>query len=132
FALQFGLDQVGIFVVAVYILNYVLVSRGLSKGIEWFCKWALPALMVIALVIVARVLTLGTPDPAKPDQNVNYALGYMWNPAKPVVERRVDDRWIVAETLASPDLIPARQARLATDGSERIRTPSALANLSNP
>jgi SNF family Na+-dependent transporter len=26
------------------------------------------------------VLTLGTPDPAKPDQNVVNGLGFMWNP----------------------------------------------------
>ncbi|MCI0358599.1 MAG: sodium:calcium symporter, partial [Planctomycetaceae bacterium] len=32
------------------------------------------------LVVLARVLTLGTPDPAKPDQNVINGLGFMWNP----------------------------------------------------
>jgi SNF family Na+-dependent transporter len=30
--------------------------------------------------VLIRVLTLGTPDPAKPDQNVLNGLGYMWNP----------------------------------------------------
>ncbi len=68
-----------------YVLNFVLIYRGLSKGIEAFCKWALPALVVAALFILARVLTLGTPDPALPEQNVINALGFMWNP-KPIGE----------------------------------------------
>ena len=68
-----------------YALNFLLIYRGLSKGIEAFCKWALPALVVAALFILARVLTLGTPDPALPEQNVVNALGFMWNP-KPIGE----------------------------------------------
>ncbi len=35
---------------------------------------------VCATVVLVRVLTLGTPDPALPDQNVANGLGYMWNP----------------------------------------------------
>ncbi len=60
--------------------NLWLVYRGLSKGIERFCAWAMPALVLCALVVLARVLTLGTPDPNKPDLNVTSALGFMWNP----------------------------------------------------
>jgi NSS family neurotransmitter:Na+ symporter len=63
-----------------YTLNFVLIYRGLSRGIEAFCKWAMPALIVAALVILVRILTLGTPDPNLPDQNVLNALGFMWNP----------------------------------------------------
>ncbi len=62
-----------------FVVNFVLIYRGLSKGIEWFCKWAMPALVVCALIVLVRVLTLGTPDPAKPDLNVINGLGYMWN-----------------------------------------------------
>lgn len=68
------------FLVVCFILNFVLIYRGLSKGIEWCCSWAMPALIVCALIVLARVLTLGTPDPAKPDQNVLNGLGFMWNP----------------------------------------------------
>ena len=35
---------------------------------------------VCALVVLIRVLTLGTPDPMNPEQNVINGLGYMWNP----------------------------------------------------
>lgn len=68
------------FLVVCFVINFVLIYRGLTKGIEWFCKWAMPALVVCALIIVVRVLTLGTPDPASPDQSVLNGLGYMWNP----------------------------------------------------
>jgi SNF family Na+-dependent transporter len=69
--------------VVCFVLNFALIYRGLTKGIEWFCSWAMPALVVCALIVLVRVLTLGTPDPALPGQNVDNALGFMWNPAKP-------------------------------------------------
>lgn len=68
------------FLAVCFVVNFVLIYRGLTKGIEWFCKWAMPALIVCALVVLVRVLTLGTPDPAQPDQNVLNGLGFMWNP----------------------------------------------------
>ncbi len=68
------------FLVVCFIVNFVLIYRGLSKGIEWFCKWAMPALLLCAIIVMVRVLTLGTPDAAKPDQNVVNGLGFMWNP----------------------------------------------------
>jgi SNF family Na+-dependent transporter len=61
-------------------LNLLLVHRGLSRGIEAFCRWALPLMALCALVVLARVLTLGTPDPTRPELNVLNGLGYLWNP----------------------------------------------------
>ncbi|MDA1092993.1 MAG: sodium-dependent transporter [Acidobacteria bacterium] len=66
--------------VVVFSVNLWFVFRGLSKGIEKFCTYAMPAMAVCALIVLARVLTLGTPDPAAPDQSVINGLGYMWNP----------------------------------------------------
>ncbi len=66
-----------------FVLNFVLIYRGINKGIEWFCKWAMPALVVCAVIVLVRVLTLGTPDPTKPDQSLLNGLGYMWNPNTP-------------------------------------------------
>jgi SNF family Na+-dependent transporter len=63
-----------------FAVNIWLIYRGISKGIEKFCSWAMPAMALCALVVLVRVLTLGTPDPAQPDQNVVNGLGYMWNP----------------------------------------------------
>jgi neurotransmitter:Na+ symporter, NSS family len=64
----------------VFALNIWLVFRGISKGIEKFVSWAMPAMAVCALIVLIRVLTLGTPDPTLPNQNVINGLGYMWNP----------------------------------------------------
>jgi len=69
------------FLVVCFVINFVLIYRGLTKGIEWFCKWAMPALIICALIVLVRVLTLGTPNPELPEQNVVNGLGYMWNPS---------------------------------------------------
>jgi SNF family Na+-dependent transporter len=61
-------------------INIWLVYRGISKGIEKFVSWAMPTMAVCAFIVLVRVLTLGTPDPALPEQNVINGLGYMWNP----------------------------------------------------
>ena len=61
-------------------LNIFLILRGISKGIEKFVSFAMPLMAVCALVVLIRVLTLGTPDPSLPDQNVMAGLAYMWNP----------------------------------------------------
>ncbi len=68
-----------IFLVICIVLNFFLINRGLTRGIEQFCLWAMPALAVCAVLVLIRVLTLGTPDPAKPDLNVLNGLGQMWN-----------------------------------------------------
>lgn len=60
-------------------LNIWFVYRGLSRGIESFCKWAMPTMALIALVVLVRVLTLPANE-AHPDQNVNTGLAFMWNP----------------------------------------------------
>ncbi len=69
------------FLAATFVANFVIIYRGLSKGIEDFCKWAMPIMAVCALAVLVRVLTLGTPDASKPDQNVMNGLGFMWNPS---------------------------------------------------
>lgn len=75
-----GLHMSVVFWLIVVAINIVLVYRGLSGGIEKFCSFALPAMAVLAVVVLIRVLTLGTPDPALPEQNVVNGLGYLWNP----------------------------------------------------
>ncbi len=84
------------FLVICFVINFVLIYRGLTKGIEWFCKWAMPALIVCALIVLVRVLTLGTPDPSKPDQNVIEGLGFMWNPST--------ERITLWQSLAKPQM----------------------------
>ena len=81
FTLSNSLLNSSLFFVAVcFVLNFFLIYRGLNKGIEWFNRWAMPSLIVCALIVLFRVLTLGTPNPDLPDQNVLNGLGFMWNP----------------------------------------------------
>ena len=78
--------------------NFYLIYRGVSKGIEWFCKLSMPILLITAVLVLIRVLTLGTPNAAYPERNVNEGLGYMWNPNK--VE-------LVTESGKTVNMIPA-------------------------
>ncbi len=63
-----------------FAINIWLVFKGISKGIEKFVSFAMPVMAVCAFVVLIRVLTLGTPDPTVPEQNVVNGLAYMWNP----------------------------------------------------
>ncbi|TVR46466.1 MAG: sodium:calcium symporter [Planctomycetota bacterium] len=78
----FGVD--GAFLLACvafcFAINLVLIIRGLNRGIEWFCRWAMPLLVLVALIVLVRVLTLGSPVAAAPERNVLTGLGFMWNP----------------------------------------------------
>ncbi len=75
-----GTSSLLLFAVITFVLNFVLIYRGVSKGIEAFCIRAMPIMAVCAVVVLIRVLTLGTPNPELPDQNVINGLGFMWNP----------------------------------------------------
>ncbi len=66
-----------------FTLNFVVVYRGLARGIETVSRYAIPLLFLCAFIILGRVLTLGTPDPAEPDRNLMNGLGYMWNIGAP-------------------------------------------------
>jgi SNF family Na+-dependent transporter len=68
------------FWVVVFGLNFGLLYFGISRGIESFCRYAIPLMSVCAFFVLVRVLTLGTPNPDLPDQNIVNGLGFMWNP----------------------------------------------------
>jgi SNF family Na+-dependent transporter len=46
------------FFLAAFLLNFYFIYRGLSRGIETFCKIAMPMLILAAVIIAVRVLTL--------------------------------------------------------------------------
>ena len=71
-----------IFFALAILANFWLLYRGVTKGIEWFSKISMPILVLTAVIILVRVLTMGTPDPTHPERNVSQGLGYMWNPDK--------------------------------------------------
>jgi len=132
-ALGFGLQQVGVYLILVFILNFILIYRGLSKGIELFCKFAMPTLALIAVIILIRVLTLGTPNADMPDRNVSNGLGFMWNPIKHVVEVKDESgNWIKDHEIV--DQTKLDEAMVAADQSDTIRVTriTVTKQLSNP
>ena len=131
-AVGFQINQVGGFLIVVFLLNFFLIYRGVAKGIEWFCRFAMPALFVLALVILIRVLTLGTPDPSMPENNVTNGLGFMWNPEKVLVERQEAGTWTkVREVLGEPSIREA-EGEAAADPALRVRTVTIWEQLSKP
>ncbi|MGF1450579.1 MAG: sodium-dependent transporter [Opitutales bacterium] len=132
-ALRFDWSHVGFYVLAVFIFNFVLIYRGISKGIEWFCRFAMPLLVAVALIVLVRVLTLGTPNPDEPSQNISNGLGFLWNPNKVMLEERVDPpdklQWDPVEQLfgerdiaeAEQRVIAANQAALSAGEPDRLR-----------
>lgn len=69
-----------LFFIITFAINIFVISYGIKGGIERLCKIAMPVLFICGLIILIRVLTLGTPDTTKPDWNIFNGLGYMWNP----------------------------------------------------
>jgi len=63
-----------------FALNFIVVYKGIKSGIEIFSKIAMPILILLGIVIMARVVTLGAATAAHPDWNVMNGLGYLWNP----------------------------------------------------
>jgi len=61
-------------------LNFYFLYKGISKGIEILAKYGMPLLFIFGIILVIRVLTLGTPDPNSPELNVSTGLGFIWNP----------------------------------------------------
>ena len=61
-------------------LNFWVIFRGVTGGIEKLCKIAMPLLFLAAIVLVVRVITLGPPYPDRPDWSIFNGFGYLWNP----------------------------------------------------
>jgi SNF family Na+-dependent transporter len=131
-AVGFRFDQVGDYLIVVFLLNFLLIYRGISKGIEWFCTWAMPALLVLALVVLVRVLTLGAPVAGAPENNVVNGLGFMWNPGKTVVERLEDGRWKPEREVVGATAIEAARREVEGNGAMRVREIGVIEQLKKP
>ena len=74
-----GMHPVLVAFVITVVANIWFVYRGLSKGIETVCKYAMPVMALLGVVILVRVLTLDAPA-GTTGQTVNDGLGFLWNP----------------------------------------------------
>lgn len=132
-AMSFSLDRALPWLLAVFVFNFWLIYRGLSGGIEKMCNIGMPLLIVLALVVLARVLTLGAPDAAKPHDNVANGLGYLWNPTKVLVEKTapaVDDK--PREIVGAKAIEEAKAEVAASGGVLKLREVGVLEQLLNP
>ena len=68
-----------IFMLITFCLNFWILYKGISRGIEKLAKIAIPVLFLFGLVLVVRIILLGTPDPAHPENNVANGFVFIWN-----------------------------------------------------
>jgi len=68
------------FFLVTMVINSLILYAGLQKGIERVASWGMPVLIVLSVLLAIRVLTLGAPDPAVPENNVWNGMGFIWNP----------------------------------------------------
>jgi SNF family Na+-dependent transporter len=132
-SLAFSWDSALPWLMVVFVINFYLIYRGLSGGIEKMCNYGMPALIVLALVILTRVMTLGTPDASKPHDNVYNGLGYMWNPGKvQVVATAADSTIKPRDVVGEAAIAEAEQVVAASAGALKIQTISPWRQLANP
>ena len=75
-----GLGWAYFFFLLTFAANAWVIYHGIRGGIERFCKWATPLLFIFALILFARVLSLGAPNISRPDWNIFNGFGFVWNP----------------------------------------------------
>ncbi|MDD4012722.1 MAG: sodium:calcium symporter, partial [Candidatus Omnitrophica bacterium] len=69
-----------VFFLITFAVNMLILRSGIRGGIERFCRFAMPTLFVMGVILAIRVFTFGAPDALRPDWNVWGGLGYLWNP----------------------------------------------------
>jgi len=75
-----GIGPAYLFFLVTFVINFTVIYRGITKGIEAFCEWAMPLLFVAGAVLMVRVMMLGAPLADHPDWNIKNGLGFLWNP----------------------------------------------------
>ena len=75
-----GIQWAYVFFLITFAINMYVIYQGVCGGIEKLCNWAMPVLILCGIILLIRVLTLGSPNAAHPDWNVANGLGMIWNP----------------------------------------------------
>ncbi len=69
-----------IFMIFTFTINFWILYKGISKGIEKLAKIGMPLLFIFGIILTIRVLTLGTPNPAVPANSIANGVAFIWNP----------------------------------------------------
>ncbi|MBN1115217.1 MAG: sodium:calcium symporter, partial [Oligoflexia bacterium] len=75
-----GIGTAYLFFILTFAANIYVLMGGVRRGIELLARFGMPLLFVLAIIMMIKVLSLGTPDPAKPDWNVMNGLAFIWTP----------------------------------------------------
>ena len=75
-----GIGQTYFFFLITFLINFWIIYNGVKGGIEKFSKIIMPALFIMGIIILVRVITLGSPIAERPDWNVSNGFGFLWNP----------------------------------------------------
>src|SRR4030066_1118978 len=62
-----------------FILNFWILYKGISKGIERLAYVAMPLLFIFGIILAIRVIFLGTPNPGIPENSVANGFSFIWN-----------------------------------------------------
>lgn len=120
--------------VAVFAFNFWLIYRGISAGIEKMCNLGMPLLILLALLVLARVLTLGTPDTARPHDNVMNGLGYLWNPTKVMLVKDAGEgkTEVVRELVGNAAVEEGTAEAAKSGGALKVEQRGVMTQLRNP
>lgn len=132
-AMSFESGKVLPWLLGVFFFNFFLIYRGIAGGIEKMCKIGMPLLIVLALMLLVRVLTLGAPDESRPHDSVGNGLGYLWNPTKVMVikaEPGPEDK--PREVVGAAAIEEAQTEVAASNGALVLREIGVLQQLRNP
>ena len=69
-----------ILMIVTFAINFWILFKGISKGIEKLARIAMPLLFLFAIILAIRIITLGTPDPSQPENSIANGFGFIWNP----------------------------------------------------
>lgn len=124
------------FLFLAFVINFLILYKGIRKGIEFFCKWAMPALIIISLVMTVRVLTLYPPDASHPERTVSTGLAYMWEPSRAIIEnKQTDGSWEKYNLVSLNDPVALAQATSAVEasnGNQRLTSITIWSQLRRP
>ncbi len=74
-----GFELALFFFAITFLINFYVLYRGVTKGIEMLARYAMPLLFFFALILMIRVLTLGSPT-GNPDWSATSGMAFIWNP----------------------------------------------------
>src|SRR3989304_4908135 len=61
-----------------YFISFIILGKGIAGGIEKLNKFAIPALFIMGLILLIRVVTLKSPT--DPELTVLSGFSFLWEP----------------------------------------------------